>query len=153
MIPSILAHEILGEQEEDPNALTTNVTTVIDQFIRNSYLTTWFDDPTNIRRQFADPLEDYWGTKDVPLRNVVAEKLEYYRKWPRRSYHLVEGSLRINPAAGRADVYAARFQYQFSAENARSRSSGVGETELTLKLLRQNEIVILSENGRVLRRD
>jgi hypothetical protein len=124
----------------------------VETFIRDFYLTTRLDDPVYIRRIFSDPVETYWGKRNVPLKDVIAEKVEYFRKWPRRQYRVMEGSVRISPSSDRADVFLAHFDYEFFSENGARRSSGLAQAELTLKQVGR-EFIILSENGRVLRRD
>ena len=84
---------------------------------------------------------------------MVKDKLAYFGRWPSRQYRLIDASFSAAPISDRAQTYSVRFDYEFIAENETKRASGLGQAELLLKLIRDGEIIIISENGRVLRRD
>ena len=124
---------------------------MIEEFIENSYLQEWFAARKSVRRHFSDPVTYYWGRKNVSRRAVIRDKEVYARRWPDRRYRLDRDSLTIRPHPRRPATYYVTFDYRFDARNSRKRSCGWGESELLLKLL-GDEIIILAEGGRVLDR-
>lgn len=124
---------------------------IVEIFIRDSYLTNWFASRENIRRSFMDPMNYYWGKRNVPLRNVIRDKLAYVRRWPRRTFRMINGSLQIQRDPERDSVFAVRFRYEYVTARPGGRSAGLGETTLLLDL-GTPDILILGEGGRVLER-
>lgn len=123
----------------------------IEDFVQNAYLMEWFSEGRHVRRHFADPVANYWGKREVRLRDVIRDKEAYAQRWPSRHYRLNRASLRIRQVPERAGTYDVVFEYAFDARNRSKRSCGIGETDLTLRLL-GDEIIIIAEGGRVLRR-
>ena len=123
---------------------------VVD-FLEKGYLQAWFAHPSSVRQHFSDPLEVYWNRRDVPLKEVVQEKLGYARKWIFRFYRLNRESVRLEPVAGKAYGWRVTFQYDFIADSAPPRSEGVGETTLLLEVI-GDQVKIHGESGRVVER-
>ena len=82
-------------------AATDDQAFIID-FLEKGYLQAWFAHPSSVRQHFADPIENYWGRRNVGLNEIVREKLGYARKWTFRFYRLKPETVRLVPAAGRA---------------------------------------------------
>lgn len=123
---------------------------IID-FLEKGYLQAWFAHPASVRQHFADPVTNYWGRSNVPLNAIVQEKLGYARKWIFRFYRLQPETLRLVPAPGRPDLWQVTFNYDFVADSAPPRSSGVGETTLVLEII-GDQVKIHGENGKVISR-
>ena len=104
-----------------------------------------------MREHFADPVESYWGRRDVRIDEVVQDKVAYARKWVFRFYRLQRETLVVRPSTGRRDTFEVTFSYDFIADRVPPRSSGVGETTLVLEI-KGDKVRILAENGRILER-
>jgi hypothetical protein len=124
---------------------------VID-FLEKGYLQAWFAHPSSVRQHFADPVENYWGKRAVPLNEIVQEKLNYARKWTFRFYRLQRDTVRLAPVDGRANTWDVTFSYDFMADRVPPRSSGVGETTLRLEV-KGDQVKIHGESGRVVERN
>lgn len=123
----------------------------IVDFLETGYLQAWFAHPASVRRHFADPVENYWGRRNVALNSVVREKLGYARKWIFRFYKLDRASLRFAPVEGRPRTWTVSFGYEFLADRVPERSAGRGETTLVVSV--DGDLVkIHAETGRVLER-
>jgi hypothetical protein len=123
---------------------------IID-FLEKGYLQAWFAHPSSVRQHFADPVANYWGRSNVPLNAVVQEKLSYARKWIFRFYRLQPETIRLVPAPGKPDLWQVTFNYDFVADSAPPRSSGVGETTLVLEII-GDQVKIHGESGKVISR-
>ena len=123
---------------------------IID-FIEKGYLQAWFAHPSSVRQHFADPIDNYWGRRRVPLNDVVQEKLGYARKWIFRFYRLQQETVRLTAVADRPNTWQVTFNYDFVADSAPPRSSGVGETTLILEII-GDQVKIHAESGKVLSR-
>lgn len=120
-------------------------------FLEKGYLQAWFAHPSSVRQHFADPVTNYWGRSNVPLNAIVQEKLGYARKWIFRFYRLQPETIRLVPAPGKPDFWQVTFNYDFVADSAPPRSSGVGETTLVLELI-GDQVKIHGESGKVISR-
>ena len=123
---------------------------IID-FLEKGYLQSWFAHPSSVRQHFADPVTNYWGRGNVPLNAIVQEKLGYARKWIFRFYRLQPETIRLVPAPGRPEFWQVTFNYDFVADSAPPRSSGVGETTLVLEII-GDQVKIHGESGKVISR-
>ncbi len=124
---------------------------IIEDFVREDYLSNWFSSPRLIRRHFADPLDYYWGKKDVPLKEVVRDKMAYITRWPQRYFRLITESLEVTRTPEDRYIYAVRFQYEFETKRTGDEKAGLGETSLLLELF-DKRIMIRGEGGKVLER-
>jgi hypothetical protein len=138
-------------QGEPQRREATEAQAFIADFLEQGYLQAWFAYPDNIRRHFADPVQSYWGRRDVPLSAVVQDKVAYARKWTFRFYRLVPESLDVKPLAGKPGTYQVTFDYEFLADKVPGKSSGIAQTTLTMALDGER-VTILAEDGRVLSR-
>lgn len=146
----LAAERAFAQSASDSRQRSYDHETITD-FVQNAYLMAWFSERRYVRRHYADPVANYWGKREVRLRDVIADKVAYVRRWPSRHYRLDRDSLSIRRQPDRAGTYDVIFEYAFDARSRSKRSCGIGETELTLKLL-GDEIIIMAEGGRVLRR-
>jgi hypothetical protein len=95
---------------------------------------------------------DYFGKRKLNRRDIVTDKLNYYRRWPNRTYELIPRTLTVAAAQGRPQLYDVSFEYTFRVSNAQGTRAGRGITRLTLDLGSSNKSVILAESGDVLER-
>lgn len=124
---------------------------IIEDFVREDYLSNWFASPRLIRRHFADPLDYYWGKRDVPLKEVVRDKMAYVTRWPQRYFRLIPETLEVTRTRESDFIYAVRFQYEFETKRKGDEKAGLGETSLLLELF-DKRIMIRGEGGKVLER-
>jgi hypothetical protein len=123
---------------------------IID-FLEKGYLQAWFAHPSSVRQHFADPVEVYWTRRNVPLKEVVQDKLSYARKWIFRFYRLLPETVKLEPVTGRSYGWKVTFTYEFIADQAPPRSQGTGETTLLLEVI-GDQVKIHGESGRILDR-
>ena len=121
-------------------------------FVQNGYLQAWFAYPEAIRLHFADPVESYWGRRNVPRAAVEQDKVAYAKKWTFRFYRLKTETLAVEPIAERPGVWRVSFAFDFIADRLPPRSAGVGEATLVVQVA-GDRITILGETGRVVRRE
>ena len=120
-------------------------------FLVDTYLSGADLSAPDLREIYAPRLDRYWGRKNVAVTRVVRDKIAYFRRWPSRTFRLIEDTLAINPTI-EDGVYAVSFEYGFRTEGARERlSEGFGATELTL-LVNGEDVMVLAEDGRVIQR-
>lgn len=113
-----------------------------------SYLNPASEDPNDQGTAYADTV-DYYDKGAISRASVIADKSGYLEKFPEQSHDLDPSSLRITPEGeGR---YAITFAYSFAVESATQRIEGTGETELGVRIVNGN-IVIVREKGRVLQK-
>lgn len=132
-------------------AALEDVYSAIEDFIREDYLSSWFASPQLIRRHFADPLDYYWGKEQVPLKEVMRDKIAYVTRWPQRYYRMLDDTLTVSRTEVGAHTYAVTFRYEFETRRSGDERAGLGETELILQLV-EGDIMIRGEGGRVLER-
>jgi hypothetical protein len=117
------------EYMQEPVHSTEWVTTLIKKF----YLSSAPLSPAEIKALYAEPLEHYFGEKGVSLDRVAQEKADYYKEWPKRSYKLVPGSLKVDwVSEGVAEV---SFLYDFTVSAPdKEPNKGRGRANLTLDI-------------------
>jgi hypothetical protein len=138
------------EGREDPRPLA-EVFEIIEDFVREDYLSSWFASPRLIRRHFSDPLDYYWGKKNVPLKEVVRDKMAYVMRWPQRYFRLISETLEVTRDRENEHLYAVKFHYEFETKRKGDERAGLGQTNLLLELF-DKRIMIRGEGGRVLER-
>ena len=143
--------QVLARDGDDPQRPLAQVYEVIEDFVREDYLSNWFASPRLIRRHFADPLDYYWGKKDVPLKDVVRDKMAYITRWPQRYFRLISESLEVTRTPEDPYIYAVRFRYEFETKRKGDEKAGLGQTSLLLELF-DKRIMIRGEGGKVLER-
>jgi len=124
---------------------------IIEDFIREDYLSTWSSSPRLIRRHYADPMDYYWGKKDVSLKKVLRDKVAYMSRWPQRYFRLVADTLEVTRSKEDPYIYAVKFEYEFETKRRGAQKAGIGETGLLLELF-DRRILIRGEGGKVLER-
>ncbi len=148
--PTALSAQDYPDIEPEQRPLS-EVFEIIEDFVREDYLSNWFASPRLIRRHFADPLDYYWGKKDVPLKEVVRDKMAYVARWPQRYFRLISESLEVRRSQDDPHIYAVKFEYEFETKRRGDEKAGLGETSLLLELL-GTRIIIRGEGGKVLER-
>ena len=101
------------------------------------------------RAEIYAPRVVYFDKGEISRDAVMAEKRTYYKRWPKRSYTLIEGSVDAKP--GPNDTLDMTFRYTFEVSNNRDRRSGTGSTRLGVALV-EGRYVIVREAGGVERR-
>jgi hypothetical protein len=124
---------------------------IIEDFVREEYLSSWAVDRRMLQRRFSDPVVYYWGKRDVPRKQVIREKMAYLARWPQRYYRLVGDSLEVTRINDNEGVYGVKFRYEFETKRGGATSSGLGETRLLVKLA-GDRVIIRGEGGSVLER-
>ena len=74
----------------------------------------------------------------------MAEKRNYYRRWPSRSYDLIANSLRAAP--GPNDTLVMTFRYTFEVSRGTERRKGTGATTLGVAL-NEGRFIIVRETS------
>lgn len=131
--------EFLAKSERSPEWIQT--------FIERYYLSSDALDKASLQRVYSDRV-DYFGTRDLSVREVARAQERYNRQWPIRRFQLVPGSMAIRWKT--PDVAEVSFKYRFdvSAPNAGA-STGRGRAQLTLDFSGQSAHII-GEDGDVL---
>jgi hypothetical protein len=124
---------------------------IIEDFVREEYLSSWAADRRVLQRRFSDPVVYYWGKKDVPRKQVIREKMAYLARWPQRYYRLVGDSLEVTRINDNEGVYGVKFRYEFETKRGEATSSGLGETRLLVRLV-GSRVIVRGEGGSVLER-
>ncbi len=143
--------QVVARDRDDGPRPLAQVYELIEDFVREDYLSNWFASPRLIRRHFADPLDYYWGKKDVPLKDVVRDKMAYITRWPQRYFRLISETLEVTRSPEDPYIYAVRFQYEFETKRKGDQKAGLGETSLLLELF-DKRVMIRGEGGKVLER-
>lgn len=144
-------HRVAAQGAEVTAKPLVQVFEIIEDFVREDYLSNWFASPRLIRRHFADPLDYYWGKKKVPLKEVVRDKMAYVARWPQRYFRLIGESLEVTRSDENPFIYAVKFQYEFETKRKGDERAGLGETSLLLELF-DKRVMIRGEGGSVLER-
>lgn len=144
------ARTMAQDASSDPRPLS-EVYEIIEDFVREDYLSSWFASPRLIRRHFSDPLDYYWGKKDVPLKEVVRDKMAYVTRWPQRYFRLLNESLEVIRSDQNPYIYAVHFRYEFETKRKGDERAGMGETSLLVELF-DKRVMIRGEGGKVLKR-
>ena len=143
--------QVRGQEADIPSRPLAEVYEIIEDFIREDYLSSWFASPRLIRRHFSDPLDYYWGKKNVPLKSVVRDKMAYVARWPQRYFRLIGESLEVMRTEVDDNLYAVKFRYEFETRRKGDERAGLGETGLLIQL-RDTRVIIRGEGGKVLKR-
>ena len=143
--------QALARDDSEEQRPLAQVYEIIEDFVREDYLSNWFSSPRLIRRHFSDPLDYYWGKKDVPLKDVVRDKMAYITRWPQRYFRLIGESLEVTRTPEDPYIYAVRFRYEFETKRKGDEKAGLGQTSLLLELF-DKRIMIRGEGGKVLER-
>ncbi len=122
----------------------------IANFIQNFYLSGANLGPEEIRQLYA-PKVHYFGDQALTPAEIIADKRNYYRRWPVRQYQLLRDTLRISSPEGQSRVYEVTFDYTFDVARGGETSKGKGRTHLTLDLQLEGGM-ITRETGTVLER-
>lgn len=102
------------------------------------------------RADLFAPKVNYYKRGVITREAVLIEKSNYYKRWPRRRFELIEDSFRAEPGPG--DTVEITFRYEFEVSNDKDTRSGIGFT--TLGIGRSSgRFVITSEEGGVERRN
>jgi len=102
------------------------------------------------RADLFAPKVNYYKRGVITREAVLIEKSNYYKRWPRRRFELIEDSFRAEPGPG--DTVEISFRYEFEVSNDKDTRSGIGFT--TLGIGRSSgRFVITSEEGGVERRN
>ena len=147
----LLSSHSQAQNTETNNRPIAEVFEIIEKFVREDYLSSWFASPRLIRRHFSDPLGYYWGKKNVPLKEVIRDKMAYVKRWPQRYFRLLSESLEVTRSEQNPNIYAVRFNYEFMTRRRGAERAGRGETILLIELF-DKRVMIRGEGGKVLER-
>jgi hypothetical protein len=147
----LMAASATAQDQARQDRSIDDVYDIIEDFVREDYLSSWFASPGLIRQHFVDPLDYYWGKKKVPQKMVLQDKVAYVTRWPQRYYRLIDDSLQVARTAVDDNTYAINFQYEFETKRPGDVRAGIGETNLLIEL-RRGRIMIRGEGGRVVER-
>jgi hypothetical protein len=101
------------------------------QFIRNAYLGEGQDAPKATLGMYAVRV-DYFDRGEISRERVLAEKQAYYQRWPKRSFAMVDGSLK--PQASGDDEIEIFFRFSFEVANAGDTRKGIANATLRIAL-------------------
>jgi hypothetical protein len=101
----------------------------IRTFVEKYYLSGDALDDSQVRHIYAERV-DYFG-REVPLKDVARQKMDYYHQWPGRNYAMIPGTLTISwKSALLANV---TFNYRFKVKSRKDLvSAGRGRAVLTI---------------------
>ena len=140
-----------AQDRGDERRPLSEIYSIIEDFVREDYLSNWSSSPRLIRRHYADPMDYYWGKKGVSLKKVLRDKMSYMSRWPQRYFRLVEDTLEVTRSKEDPYIYAIKFKYEFETKRRGSQKAGIGETGLLLELF-DRRVMIRGEGGKVLER-
>lgn len=150
-VPVFLSSSAMARPMEGEQRPLSEIYSIIEDFIRENYLSDWSSSPRLIKRHYADPMDYYWGQKDVPLKKVLRDKVAYMRRWPQRYFSLVDDTLEVTRSKDDPYIFAVKFRYEFETRRKGDLRAGIGETGLLLELF-DRRIMIRGEGGKVLER-
>ncbi len=101
------------------------------------------------RADLFAPRVNYYKRGVLTREAVLVEKSNYYKRWPRRQFELIEDSLRAKP--GPNDTVEITFRYQYDVSNDKDTRGGIGFTTLGIARI-DGRFAIVSEDGGVERR-
>ena len=127
------------------------VTDALQAFVTEEYLASTRQTVADVRDRYSDPMLNYWGKRNVRLRDVVRDKINYFRRWPEREYRLVPDTLEVREAAGAAGLYHLTFDYAFRTSGPSRKAEGFGEAKLLVRLIGEH-VLVVAEGGRVIQR-
>nr|WP_244978023.1 caspase family protein [Aureimonas jatrophae] len=90
---------------------------------------------------------DYFGKSNRSAADVVKEKLQYFERWPKRTFVMDETTLTVTPDR---DALTVRFEYSYEVSGAKGTRAGRGLATMRLRENVGRSFVILSEGGRTL---
>jgi len=102
------------------------------------------------RADLFAPRVNYYKKGVITREAVLIEKSNYYKRWPRRRFELLEDSFSAKPGSG--DTVAISFRYEFEVANDKDTRAGVGFATLGIARI-DGRFVITSEHGGVDRRN
>ena len=120
-------------------------------FLTEVYLSGTIDSAREIRETYAPVMRRYWGRRNLALREVVRDKLNYFARWPVREFRLLPDTLEISRSRRDPFLYNVRFEYAFRTRRPGRVAEGFGEAQLVLEDLGDRWLVV-SESGRVIQR-
>jgi hypothetical protein len=120
------------------------------KFVTQFYLSGENVSPDILRGIYAAKV-NYFGKRDTPLDKIVRDKLNYYARWPSRTYVLQPGTLAIRPLRTGGRVYELTFVYDFQVASGAKRTGGTGYSRLQVDL-GDGHGKIVRETGKVIDR-
>lgn len=121
------------------------------RFVEEFYLSGEDVAPDVIRAIYADRVS-YFGKSGVSLDRIVKDKLAYYRRWPKRRFALLPGTLDIRRLGYDGKIYDVSFVYDFRVERRQQAKSGRGYARLTIDLGDRHGKIV-RESGKVIDRN
>ena len=94
---------------------------------------------------------NYFGKPGTPLDKIIRDKLNYYARWPSRTYVLQPGTLAIRALHDGGRVYELTFVYDFQVASGAKRTGGTGYSRLQVDLA-EGHGKIVRETGKVIDR-
>lgn len=125
--------------EPDRDALLRRLTA----FVVQDYLGHGKSDHEN-RPELYAPRVRYYQKGEISRNAVMAEKRNYYRRWPSRNYDLIANSLRAAP--GPNDTLVMTFRYTYEVSRGAERRKGTGATTLGVAL-NEGRFIIVRETS------
>jgi hypothetical protein len=128
-----------------PRALSAQFVT----FLEDTYLNGRIEAAEAIAENYAERVAYYGRT--LSRSQVVADKLRYNRRWPKRAFVLDRDSVKVIRAGRDENAAEVRFTYDYTVSDARETRRGQGAARLNLTA-KDGRLVITAEDGRVLRK-
>ncbi len=118
-------------------------------FIAETYLNGDLSSAEEIGALYGERV-GYYG-QSLARPKVIADKLKYNQRWPKRSYVLDLDSLKVVSKPNASNTAEVRFEYDYTVSDAREtrRGRGVARLKLTAD---EGRLVIVAEDGKVLKR-
>ncbi len=148
---SLISSNAFAQKIELDENIPDGMYEFLEEFLTKTYLSGYIAKKDLYRVYYANRLKKYWNQRNVPLRRVIADKKRHFARWPYTSYRLIDNTLSVYRIVGERNAYALRFDYNFNAERPGRQTSGIGRTEMLLRVI-DGRPVIYREAGRVLKR-
>ena len=125
---------------------------IIEDFVREDYLSNWFASPRLIRRHFADPLDYYWGRTGSTAERRHAGQDGLCITLAATLFSADQRHAGSDEVRRTIPIFMPFASIMNSRPSARgTRKAGLGQTSLLLELF-DKRVMIRGEGGKVLER-
>jgi hypothetical protein len=121
---------------------------VIRDFIRSKYLSSTANNANHVRNIYTSEVK-YYSKDWIFIEEIVEDKQNYFKRWPKYYYEFVENSDTIEQLT--KDSFKISFNSRFELESPTEKTFGTSNTTLTLVAGFGGQFRISSENSKVIK--